>query len=34
MRALDGRLLASHPWLRRYASITVFELRKPDRAIP
>jgi SAM-dependent methyltransferase len=31
MRALDGRLLASHPWLRTYASLTVFELRKPDR---
>jgi SAM-dependent methyltransferase len=33
MRALDGRLLASHPWLRTYASIAVFELHKPDRAI-
>lgn len=27
--ALDGRLLASHPWLRAYATVTVFELRKP-----
>jgi SAM-dependent methyltransferase len=27
--ALDGRLLASHPWLRTYATVTVFELRKP-----
>lgn len=30
-RALDSRLLAAHPWLRTYASVTVFELRKPDR---
>jgi SAM-dependent methyltransferase len=27
--ALDGRLLASHPWLRTYATVIVFELRKP-----
>lgn len=27
--AFDGRLLASHPWLRMYATVTVFELRKP-----
>jgi len=30
--ALDGRLLASHPWLRHYATVTVFELRKPRAA--
>jgi SAM-dependent methyltransferase len=27
--ALDRRLLASHPWLSTYATVTVFELRKP-----
>jgi SAM-dependent methyltransferase len=27
--AFDGRLLAAHPWLRTYATVTVFELRKP-----
>jgi len=30
--ALDGQLLASHPWLRTYATVTVFELRKPCRS--
>jgi SAM-dependent methyltransferase len=30
--ALDRRLLASHPWLRIYATVTVFELRKPRAA--
>ena len=29
LRALDGRLLARYPWLRYYATITVFELFKP-----
>jgi SAM-dependent methyltransferase len=29
---LDGRLLAAHPWLRTYATVTVFELRKPAPA--
>ena len=28
-RALDGRLLAAHPWLRAYATVIVFELHKP-----
>jgi SAM-dependent methyltransferase len=32
--ALDGRLLASHPWLRTYATVTVFELRKPCPPLP
>lgn len=27
---LDGQLLAKHPWLRYYATVTVFELFKPD----
>jgi SAM-dependent methyltransferase len=30
LRALDGRLLAKFPRLRYYATITVFELFKPD----
>jgi hypothetical protein len=29
--ALDKHLLASHPWLKIYATVTVFELRKPGR---
>lgn len=32
-RALDGRLLARHAWLRAYATVTVFELHKPARAL-
>lgn len=31
-RALDGRLLAEHPWLRSYATVIVFELHKPAPA--
>jgi SAM-dependent methyltransferase len=31
-RALDGRLLAAHPWLRTYATVIVFELHKPAPA--
>jgi SAM-dependent methyltransferase len=31
--ALDRRLLSSHSWLRTYATVTVFELRKPDPAV-
>jgi SAM-dependent methyltransferase len=30
LRAIDGRLLAGFPWLRYYATITVFELFKPE----
>jgi SAM-dependent methyltransferase len=30
LRAIDGRLLARYPWLRYYATITVFELFKPE----
>jgi SAM-dependent methyltransferase len=30
--ALDGRLLSTYPRLRYYATITVFELHKPQRA--
>jgi SAM-dependent methyltransferase len=30
--ALDARLLASFPWLRTYATVLVFELRKPATA--
>lgn len=30
LRALDARLLRAYPWLRYYATITVFELYKPS----
>jgi SAM-dependent methyltransferase len=32
--AIDGQLLASHPWLRTYASVIVFEVRKPCPPLP
>jgi SAM-dependent methyltransferase len=32
IEALDGRLLADYSWLRNYATVTVFELRKPARS--
>ena len=34
LRALDGRLLAKYPWLRYYATISVFELFKPGETAP